>query len=753
MDAGKRKINDILNGNRQLVIPFFQRSYVWKEDLWRRFLESMEHVSQSGKEYFLGAIILKQLSTSASSSVGDVRTVIDGQQRMTTFALFLKVLCDRIGKSRKFEKMFIIDDGVYALLHNMFDKEVFDKIIEQEEVKAIESNTRLAAAYNWFIEHIDTAKLNLDNILAHVSLVGIDLNNEDDEQVIFDTINSIGVTLTTGELLKNYLFSQETINEYISKWKPVFEADDDTLRYWDAPTTQGRLVRKNLETFLYAYLHIKINDPHFNLTSTQKERYRTAVDLFSQYKDFIATTGIDREELVNDIASYAKLYKEYLSPKILDEEISDSYGIERLNLIIFGLDSTTVIPYLLYLLKNQNDRNEIKEVARVLESYLMRRLVCKSDNNNYSDLFSNNLIGEKYLTAAGVKAYLSSKQADTALAMPEDADLIYAFEDSVLPNARAKGVLYLLESKIRNRRHSTGLKSFSAYTLEHLMPKKWKPEAWPMSNSVTSDERNLKLKTLGNLALLTQSLNSSVGNNSWDVKLNGNGRKKGLKEYASGLATMKWPLAQTEWDESKIEKRADWLFDWARVIWNFEDVEFESSNETQEEMESVSPDIVTEPVPDITFPNSAGDKPSEGRKKINSNNDRSKFSIEGTAPMAKNRFVQAAVRKYVELHPEMTLAQLKGVFRDSYLRQFKRLGFLCSEEDLKKPLTRGKKPSEKEIDKWYYMDWGEWMMSGDNIPFTVSTQHTVDSANIVKEILEGEGVSIIIHSPNNSESR
>ena len=77
MDAGKKRINDILNSNRQLVIPFFQRSYVWKEDLWERFIKSMELVSQTGKEYFLGSVILKQLPTSTSSTVDDVRTVIN----------------------------------------------------------------------------------------------------------------------------------------------------------------------------------------------------------------------------------------------------------------------------------------------------------------------------------------------------------------------------------------------------------------------------------------------------------------------------------------------------------------------------------------------------------------------------------------------------------------------------------------------------------------------------------------------------
>lgn len=731
MDAGKKKINDVLNGNRQLVVPFFQRSYVWQEDLWRRFLDSMEQVSRDDKEYFLGSIILKQLSTSTSSTVGDVRTIIDGQQRLTTLALFLKVLCFRIGRIRKFESMFIPDEDKYAIRHNMFDKDVFDLIVNQQELAPIGGNSRIAQAFNFFLENIDPSKLNLDTILAHVSFVGIDLNNEDDEQVIFDTINSIGVTLTTGELLKNYLFSQDSINKYNAKWKPIFEADEETLNYWDAGTTQGRLIRKNLETFLYAYLHIKINDSAYNLSSTQKERFRSANDLFSQYKDFIAVSGIDKDFLVDDLTTYAKVYREFLSSKVLDEEIPSDYGVERLNLIIFGLDTTTLMPYLLYLLKNQSDKEEIKRISRILESYLMRRLVCKTENNNYSDLFSASLIAPQYLTADAVKDYLVSRVPDSSLAMPGDAELIYAFEDNVFPNIRAKGILYLLESRIRSSRHSTAIKSFNSYSLEHLMPKKWNPETWPIEDLAKSDERNQKLKTLGNLALLTQSLNSSVSNNSWDIKLNGNSKKKGLKEYASGLVTMKWPLAQTVWNEDSIEQRADWLFDWARVIWNFDDVEFEPSTQ------------------DVEIISSAAENNSESstskKRHIHSNNDRSKYSIDGGVEyLPKNRFVRQAIKKYIELHPEITLSELKQIFKDEYLKQFKRLGFLCSEAELDKTLPRGRKPTQADINRWYFNKPEDWLVASDNIPFVVSTQITLDSVTTIINILESRGIEVKI---------
>lgn len=72
-----------------LEIPFFQRSYVWKESEWERMLEDIENVCVTKEPYFMGSVILKQQLTQSNSTVGDVRTVIDGQQRLTTLSILL----------------------------------------------------------------------------------------------------------------------------------------------------------------------------------------------------------------------------------------------------------------------------------------------------------------------------------------------------------------------------------------------------------------------------------------------------------------------------------------------------------------------------------------------------------------------------------------------------------------------------------------------------------------------------------------
>ena len=96
MDAGKRTINEIFNGSRILEIPFFQRAYVWDETQWERLLDDVENVSRTRTPYFMGSVILKQQLTDTTSAVGDVRIVIDGQQRLTTLSILLKVLLQKI---------------------------------------------------------------------------------------------------------------------------------------------------------------------------------------------------------------------------------------------------------------------------------------------------------------------------------------------------------------------------------------------------------------------------------------------------------------------------------------------------------------------------------------------------------------------------------------------------------------------------------------------------------------------------------
>ena len=213
MDAGKRTINDIFNGNRILEIPFFQRSYVWDKTQWERLLEDMENISQSNKPYFLGSVILKQQPTTTGKKVGYQRTLIDGQQRLTTLSIFFKVLALKTKDDYEFNRMFKLRDLI-AIQNNHNDIDTYEKIMNLIELENLKGCDNITNAYHYFKENIKPEKLNINNILSKILFVGIDLSENEDEQQIFDTINSLGVTLTTAELLKNYFFNRNEISTY-----------------------------------------------------------------------------------------------------------------------------------------------------------------------------------------------------------------------------------------------------------------------------------------------------------------------------------------------------------------------------------------------------------------------------------------------------------------------------------------------------------------------------------------------------------
>jgi len=567
MEAGKRTINDIFNGNRVLEIPFFQRSYVWTDTQWERLLEDMETVSMTNKPYFLGSVILKQQQTNTGNNVGDRRTLIDGQQRLTTLNIMIKVLCLKNGMNGSFDRVFRLMNNDIALWHNHNDLQDFNKILNLTKEEELTGETSVIACYNYFKSEIDITKLNLNNILTNIMFVGIDLGVDEDEQQIFDTINSLGVRLTTAELLKNYFFQRDDVKSYNENWRNVFERDSDTKKFWDRDITAGRSIRENIDLFFYSFLQIKIQDSALNVKNEDKKLFTKVDGLFDSYKKFIQDYNINKAALIQEIKEYAEIYRTNIDFDVVDRELSPNYGIERINTIIFGLENTTLIPYILFVLKKVQNSNERNLIFEYLESYLMRRMICHETTKNYNQLFSERLIANNIVTRDSLKAQIET-QSDKVNFMPTDDDIQNGFDNSKLVNKQATGILYMIESMIRDRtKHSTSLLGLNRYSLEHVMPKKWENNWTPLKSEEDKAKRNRILLTLGNLTIITTTLNTSIRDSDWNTKKNGRGDKHGLKTFASGIDTFSQYLDKAEWNEEVIKERAEFLYNKAKDIW------------------------------------------------------------------------------------------------------------------------------------------------------------------------------------------
>jgi hypothetical protein len=559
MEAGKRLITDIFNRARVLEIPFFQRSYVWTEENWERFFEDMVLTSSSGKPYFLGSVILKQRPTASGEAYGDVRSVVDGQQRLTTLCIFFKCICEWSNQGELFNGIFRNLTNQITLRHNHSDIEIFEAILDGNVSVALREKYRgsqVLRAHDYFCSRLERASaLDPLVLIQKCYFVGIDLGKDEDEQQIFDTINSLGVALSTAELLKNDLFRRDDVALYERTWRLVFERDEEAKEFWGMRLTAGRSKRETIDLFLQCFL----------ATRPDVEAEISVENLFGEYLRYQKRTAPDRAAFVFELCESANVFRQSFRVRALNEELDASNSLDRLAVLLFGLNTTTVLPYLLYVLTKVGDVSERQRIFGLLEAYIVRRLVCQETAKNYNNVFSSFIRG-------GLSSYEALQDrivraTDPGIRFPSDRAFVDGFLGSHLSNVQAKVVLYLLESSVRDRsKHATSLAGLNHYSLEHIMPKKW-TNHWGRLEAAESQERDGALRKLGNLSLLSTSLNISIRDADWATKKAGSKGKHGLLRYASGLDTLAPDLALDEWNEGTIRARGARLAQQALLVW------------------------------------------------------------------------------------------------------------------------------------------------------------------------------------------
>lgn len=573
MQPSKVSIDQLMASGTAMYVPFYQRAYVWKKTLWQRFIRDMEYIFSTNEEYFIGSTILKKRETKGVETAS--WTIVDGQQRITTMAIFFKVISLKDEKAfHPFDKTFRLDDNSLKLNHSMIDSEAFNKIanlIKDEKLEG-EEKSNLIRAYNYFQENVDISKINLLNIKRRLWFIAIYLEKNENEHKIFDTINSIGLRLNTEQLLKNYLFSETNVEDYVKIWKPVFEANDLTISYWSNEISLGKTAKTSVsDRFFDLLMQIIIQDSRNKLSSEEKKilRLKNEESLFSNYQKIIESGKWDKVAFAKEITDYAKIFREiFIQNEIKKDSDSFKTPLKRILLVIFSLDVATALPYVIYVVKNCGIESERDKIFRLLESYIIRRIICNKNTGNYSDLFTETLIGKKILTYDALCEQLRSKKPNESLHMPYNIEVEDAFKGNTkLNDTKAKSIIYLLESSLRTS-EQTVLRSLSEYTLEHLMPQKWE-RYWPMPTGLSDIEqinfkstRGKAIKILGNMGIITPGLNAQVSNYEWNKKL-----ERGLKEKANGILTMKMAVSQEKWDEESILNRAEWLASKANEVW------------------------------------------------------------------------------------------------------------------------------------------------------------------------------------------
>lgn len=559
--ATKEKLASFFSMNYQYVIPFFQRAYVWKEENWAEFLSDIEdevdaHNRGEDSEHFIGTVITKPIVHSSLSS--SRLELIDGQQRLTTIALVLKAiglasgdpsgpLARRISNDISFEDSY--GASFIRIEHSDIDRPAFEQIMNASSLEDISKDLKgqiVSGLYFFYhaLRGSDHGRLALMRgvVLEKLPVIAMNLDAKDDEQAIFDTINSLGVKLTVGELLKNYLFrGQESRQLYDLYWKDVFESDDDTVGFWNSPRTQGRVKRTNLEVLLYCFL----------IVETVKEvRLDRLYKSYQSYVDQLVTPQ-QRKGFLDRLRTYAELYRRFPDENRL-AQFKHGDAEERAFYTFDNLSISTVYPLLLFLYSELKDsREEAIRCASLIESYVVRRMLCRLTSKNYNKFFISVVRGLKQrgATYQNLGIELKGSEEDT-VKFPSDKDIEVGILSNKQPNTKAKPILFCIALYERaDRKHDISELSPNSFSVEHIMPIKWE-QHWrksSLSDDAVQKRRN-RVKTIGNLTLVTQSLNSTLKHHAWMKK------RRNLKKFSTLPMTIDY-VELDDWNEVTIENR------------------------------------------------------------------------------------------------------------------------------------------------------------------------------------------------------
>ncbi|MBZ7958786.1 DUF262 domain-containing HNH endonuclease family protein [Campylobacter molothri] len=570
MEARENNFN-FIRDEKRIVIPFFQRAYVWKDIHWNQLLKDLKCSFLEKKEHFLGSIILKR------GGVDNCSIIIDGQQRLTTFSILIKVLCDFLKEQEKnyfkdylFEN-FTIDKP--KINHSKLDKEKYEKVLKNKEnlkdQKNLEYKDGIFGCFNYFNKEIKNNFNNIDlfeftkYIIESKLWVIVCLNANEDEQKIFDSINSTGQKLSSTDIIKNALFDkvikitdEDRAMQYYEKyWDSIFEKDEKEQEFWNEEIESGRVKRSKSEIFLHSYAIIK---GIFNSDSDSLS------NLSSLYKDYIKNLKENElKNLLSELKDYAKIYRNF--PDINKETVLKYENYElRFFHIIYTYSMNTVLPLTLFLRKILEKKENIyKQCLYLLEILMM----CNFETKDYNKFFSKVIKKIQKVNFDDIVNIMRIEIFDRYGKCFNKKEIEKWLTS--IDNYDAKFVLFWIElyRQDKNKDYKDNTLGLNyVYTLEHLLPKSWK-DNW---NDIISNEEDAEkfIYQIGNMTLLKGKLNTSLKNQNWQFKLNGDGKVKNYISKNADLLINKELLDKKSWDTKEIEKRTKKCIDDFFEIWD-----------------------------------------------------------------------------------------------------------------------------------------------------------------------------------------
>ena len=553
MKADDGNIYVILNGNKQFLIPVYQRFYSWDIEQCKRLWNDIVEMQKKGKVgHFVGSIV--NIAEQAMPTGVQKFMIIDGQQRMTTLTLLLLALRDystenpddktinagRIANTL-LKNEYEYGDERYKLLLTETDRDILISLIEKKPI--IEgTRSRLIENYNFFVGKLADKEIQPAEVyesIGKLQIVNITLDRVvDDAQAIFESLNSTGKELSESDLIRNYiLMGLEPIEQtyvYEHLWRPM-----EQLFVYE---TQGMV----MDAFFRNYLTMKLSRiPKLGRVYEEFKLYH----LNCEFRTI--------RELCQDLLDFAKYYTDIVFIRSSDTDLKKLYED------IIDLRMEVSYPFLLKIHRDCDEglitSDEMKEILKLCISYVIRRSICEIPTNSLNKTFATmkNYI-RKYDYVNSVKAFFL--MLDSYKEFPDNDKFETAFISRDIYNMRNRN--YIL-SRLENFDNKAPI-IIENYTIEHIMPQN-KNLSLEWQADLGDDWHEIQKKylhTIGNLTLT--AYNSEMSDRPFMDKMDMPG---GFKE--SALRLNKYVVLQNEWNEKHIKERANELAKKAESIWKY----------------------------------------------------------------------------------------------------------------------------------------------------------------------------------------
>ncbi len=379
---------------------------------------------------------------------------------------------------------------------------------------------------------MDPARV-LTTIEHALQVVMINLGDEDDPYLIFESLNFKGEPLTQADLVRNYLLMRFRHSMSIGG-----EQERIYTQYW---STMEKQLGANLTEFLR---HYAMKDG--------ENIYQGGIYAATKTRLKSMESPEEVEQEVKRMKGFAGIYATILDPTTE----SDSALRRRLE-NIKALEVTTSYPLLLRLLDARKAGtlvpDELELCLGLIESFMVRRAVCAVPTNALNKLFlqwTRNFPPGQY--AAWLRTSMSSGAGGRRF--PSDIEFSEAFKNQPQYGRGAtRFILHRLEGSFQHKERV----DLSSTTIEHVLPQTL-TEAWIAELGNGANETHIRLVgTLGNLTLT--GYNAELGNLSFADK------KKKLE--GTHIELTRWILGQSNWREREIAQRADLMLSQAKELW------------------------------------------------------------------------------------------------------------------------------------------------------------------------------------------